>query len=318
MKAFTLDEFDNPPRPRDDLPEPPEPAGGELTVRVHGSSVNPVDAAVAAGMLRGMADYTFPVTLGRDFAGVVEAVGPEVEGQAVGDGVFGFLLHADPDVRRGAWSELTNVPADRYLAIKPASLSFSEAGAAPLAGVTALAAMEAVGPESDDSVLIVGATGGVGSFAVQLAKLAGARVIAPGLPEDKEYLSALGVDEVVPRDGDVAAAVREVAPAGVAALIDTVSRASEALDVYAQALAEDGRVASPVGAAGEGPGRHNVMGSADPAGVEKLAALLEAGTLEVPIQRRYPLEEAGTAMADLAERHTQGKIAISVAPTAPG
>jgi NADPH:quinone reductase len=267
---------------------------------------------IAAGMLRGMAEYEFPVVLGRDFAGTVEQVGAGAERFERGDEVFGFVVHADPVVHHGTWSELTSVPADRLLAHRPASVSVAEAGAAPLAGVTAIAAIDALDLRAGEPVLIVGATGGVGSFAVQQAKLAGARVIAPGLPEDREYLGGLGVDHVVARDGDVAAAVRDLQPGGVAALLDTVSVTPEALSAYAGALAEGGRAASPVGAAGDGPGRHNVMGSSDPGAVGRLAELLEAGHLRVPIQRTYALQDAGAALSDLTGSHTQGKIAVTM------
>src|SRR3954454_19134933 len=97
MRAVTLDSFDAAPVVRDDLPDPRAVAGG-LVVRVRASSVNPVDNAIAAGMLREMVEHDFPVVLGRDYAGTVEAIGSDVEGYAVGDEVFGFLLHANPTV----------------------------------------------------------------------------------------------------------------------------------------------------------------------------------------------------------------------------
>jgi NADPH:quinone reductase len=100
MRAFTLDGFESTPRLRDDLPAPGAGAG-ELIVRVHASSVNPVDAAIASG-LKGMAEYEFPVTLGRDFAGVVEEPGSGVTRHDVGDEVFGFVLHANPAVHDGS------------------------------------------------------------------------------------------------------------------------------------------------------------------------------------------------------------------------
>ena len=100
MRAFTLDGFETQPALRDDLAEP-RPGSGELLVRVRASSVNPADVAIAAGLLKGIAEYEFPVTLGRDFAGVVERVGDGVTGYRAGDEVFGFLLHANPEVHDG-------------------------------------------------------------------------------------------------------------------------------------------------------------------------------------------------------------------------
>jgi NADPH:quinone reductase len=264
-------------------------------------------------MMRGMSEYEFPVTLGRDFAGVVEAVGSAAEGFQVGEEVFGFIQATDPGVGAGSWSEVAIGPAAGFVAQKPGGVDFATAGAAPVAALTAMDAVGAVDLRERETVLIVGATGGVGSFAVQLAKGAGARVIAPGLPEDREYLTELGVDHVIPRDGDVADAVRELEPEGAAALIDTVSSTPGGLDVFAAALADGGKAASPVGAAGEGPGRHNVSGSASTEAVPRLAELLGDGELRVPIQRTYPLERAGAALADLAGEHTQGKLGITVA-----
>jgi NADPH:quinone reductase-like Zn-dependent oxidoreductase len=312
MRGFVLDGFDAQPRLRDDLPAP-DAREGELAVRVLASSVNPVDNAIAAGMLREMYEHEFPVTLGRDFAGVVEAVGSGTDGYAVGDEVFGFLLHADPAVGRGSWSELAIVPAVGLVAAKPAGVGFDAAGAAPLAALTAIAALDALELTGGETLLIVGGTGGVGSFATQLAKRAGAHVIVPGLSEDREFLDELGADEMVARDGDVVAAVRELEPGGAEALIDAVSSTPEDLEVFAAALAEGGRVASSVGAAGEGPGRFNVMGSADPEAIHRLAALLENGELWVPIQRTYGLERAGEALSALSGEHTQGKLALAVA-----
>jgi NADPH:quinone reductase len=311
MRAFVLEDFDSEPRLLDDLPDP-QPGDRELAVRVHGSSVNPVDNAIAAGGLRGMAEYGFPVILGRDFAGVVEAAGQGADYE-VGDEVFGLLLHADPDIHNGSWAEVAIAPATALIARKPPGVDFPAAGAAPLAGLTALAAVSALELSEGESVLIVGAAGGVGSLAVQLARRAGAHIIASGFPEDEGFLVDLGVDHVISRDGDVAAQARELEDEGVAALIDSVSSSPEDLEVFAAALADGGRVASSVGAAGEGAGRHNVMGNADPSAVETLARLLDDGALHVPIQHTYALDDAGTALADLPGKHTQGKLAVAVA-----
>jgi NADPH:quinone reductase-like Zn-dependent oxidoreductase len=313
MKAFVLEDFESEPRLREDLPGAPQPGEGQITVRVHASSVNPVDNAVADGMMRDFAEYKFPVVLGRDFAGVVEGVGAGVDAFQAGDEVFGFAPATDPDIHGGAWTELALVWA-RKAARKPAGVDFASAGAAPVAALTAMAAIKALEVREGETVLIVGAAGGVGCFAVQLAKRAGAHIIAPGLPEDEGFLVDLGVEHVISRDGDVVAQTRELEDGGVAALIDTVSYAPEELEVFAAALADGGRAASPTRAAGEGPGRHNVGGSAEDGQLEELGQLLEDGALRVPIQRTYPLEEAGSALADLFRKHTQGKLAIAVAP----
>ncbi len=309
MKAFTLDDFDVAPGLRDDLPSP-TPGANEVLVRVHASSATPADGAIVAGMLKGMAEHRFPVTLGRDYAGIVAEVGADVSRYSQGDEVFGFVPMMSPDIHVGAWAELIIVPEDAHVARKPNGDDLATAGVAALCAITAIGCVDALELSEGNTVLIVGATGGVGTFAVQLAAATGATVIAPALPEDQAYLRELGVTEIVPREGDVAAEVRQRYPDGVDALIDLVSYAP---GIYEAALKAGGGVSSPLSAAGEGPGRTNVMAVPSPENLERVARLLEAGELEVHIQRTYALEEAGVALSDLAGEHTQGKLAIRVA-----
>src|SRR4051794_25241209 len=192
-------------------------------------------------MLNGMVEHDFPVVLGRDYAGVT--------GYVVGAEVYSFLLRANPTVHDGSWAELIIVGEQASVAAKPHSLDLAAAGAAPLAGITAIAVVDALALSPGETVLIIGATGGVGSFAVQLAVKAGATVIAPALPEDADYLRGLGVSAQPDRDGDIVATVRDAHPDGVEALIDLVSYTSGAFD---GALRQDARVASSTGGAGEG------------------------------------------------------------------
>jgi NADPH2:quinone reductase len=307
MRAFTLDDFGAQPTLRDDITEP-RPGDNELLVRVHASSVNGVDVFIAAGGLKEMVEHAFPVTLGRDFAGVVEQVGAAVGRFRVGAEVFGFLPHADPTVREGSWAELITVPEDMSVATKPRNVDFDHAGVAPLAAITALAAFDALAPAQGKAILVVGATGGVGSFFVQLAAGAGAHVIAPAFAEDHDYLRRLGVSAFVDRDGDVAAAVREPHPDGVDAILDLVSPTPDT-----SLLKDGGRLASPLGAAGEASGRFNLMAQGTPANLQRLAELLESGTLRVPIQRSYRLEQAAEALQALPSTHTVGKLSVALA-----
>jgi NADPH:quinone reductase len=307
MRAFALDSFDGPPGLRDDLPKP-DVGDNELLVRVHASSVNPVDVFIAGGGLEEMAEHEFPVIIGRDFAGVVERVGSGVGRYRVGDEVFGFVLHADPVVHNGSWAELIAVPEDSQVAAKPHSLDFAQSGATPVAALSAVAALDALALAEGETVLVVGAAGGVGSFFVQLAAAAGANVIAPALPEDEDYLRRLGVAELVDRNEDVAAALRETRPEGVDAILDLVSQGPDT-----SLLKEDGRLASTIGAAGDGAGRFNVMAEPTPANLQRLAELLDAGTLRVPVQRSFGLEQAGEALQALPATHTQGKLGLTIA-----
>jgi NADPH:quinone reductase len=145
---------------------------------------------------------------------------------------------------------------------------------------------------------------------VRRAGAAGATVIAPALPEDEPYLREMGVADILPRDGAVAADVRRRFPDGVDALLDNVSYAPGAYDA---ALKDGARVASPNNAAGEGRGRTNVMAMPTSENLERLARLLDAGLFEVPIHKTYPLEQAPAAMNALATAHTQGKLGLKIA-----
>jgi NADPH:quinone reductase-like Zn-dependent oxidoreductase len=307
MRAIAVEAFETGP----DLIELPAPqlAANEVLVRVATSSVNPVDHAIASGMLKDMAEHELPIVLGRDYAGVIELVGTDVTRLAVGDKVFGFVVYANPVVHDGAWAEHIAVAEADGIAKLPALIELSAAGAAPVAGITACLAVDALGLSEGQIVLIVGAAGGVGSLAVQLAARPGAVIIAPGLPDDEDYLRDLGASHVVPRDGDVVAAARELAPGGVDALLDLVSYAPGAYDA---ALKAGARVVSPNGAAGEGAGRTDVMATPTHKNLERVGRLLATGALRVPIHDTVELERAPQALNRLRTEHTQGKLGIRV------
>jgi NADPH:quinone reductase-like Zn-dependent oxidoreductase len=308
MRAVILDAFDTRPAVRAVLVEP-TPTVDQILVRVHTSSINPVDNAIAAGMLKEMAEHEFPVILGRDYAGTVERLGAEVSGYAVGDEVYGFLLAANPAVHNGSWAELITVTAEMSIAPKPAGVDFGSAGSAPLVGITAMTAVDALALSEGDTVLIVGATGGVGSCAVQLAVQAGATVLAPALPEDADFLHVVGVGEQIDRNADIVAAVRTSHADGVDALLDVVSFVPGGFD---GALKEGARVASSNGAAGEGPGRTNVMANPSRENLDRLAGMLDAGTLKVHVQDTFDLDGASDALQTLQTAHVQGKLSIRV------
>jgi NADPH2:quinone reductase len=308
MRTITIESFEGGPA----LQEAPAPQVGpsEVLVRVRASSVNPMDGAIAAGMLKDMVEHEFPVVLGRDFAGVVEQVGEGVDFVSPGDEVFGVVPAIGAKVHDGAWAELI-AASEQTTVRKPDGVDTPTAGAVGLAGVTAIMLVDALELSQGDSVLVVGATGGVGSIVVQLAKAAGATVLASTLPEDEEFLRGLGVDEVFPRDGDLVALARERHPDGVDALVDAVTPYQPT--PYDGVLRDGGRVASPTNAAGEGPGRTNVMNSPSPETLGRIARHLADGTLKVPIQQTFDLAQAPEALQTLQAGHTQGKIAIRVA-----
>lgn len=308
MKAVTLDSFGAQPAFRDDLPEPA--AGpGDVVVRVRASSLNPVDQSIADGILKAIAEHEFPVVLGRDFAGTVETAGPAVTGVQAGDLVYGFVPPWNPRVHAGTWAERIVLPGGQFLAHVPDGVPVQVAGAAPLVILTAMAAVDAVRPRPGQTVLVVGATGGVGTAAVQLAAAAGATVIAPARSGDEAYLRDLGVGQVIDRDGDIAESLRGVQ---ADALIDLVSYSPDGFERYAAFLKPGGPAASALRAAGEGPGRTNVAAIPAPENLRRVSALLSEGTVRIPIQATHRLEDVPAALQAFGSSHKQGKHAVTL------
>ena len=216
MRALVITDFDAAPILQDI--DRPEPATGEVQVRVRAASVNGFDQAVAAGYVKGLMEHRFPVVLGKDFAGEVHALGVGVDGFSVGDRVFGVVTKAY--LGDGSFGEYVNVPTDIGLARLPDSIGFAEAAALGLAGAAALASVDAAGLGAGQTVLVAGATGGVGNQAVQLAARAGATVIATAATGAATALvTGLGATEIVDYSGDVAAAVLATHPGGVDAVL---------------------------------------------------------------------------------------------------
>ena len=309
MRAIAIDDFGTAPA-LSDLPMP-EPGPGEVLVRVHASSLNGFDLSVAAGWLKGMMEHRFPVVLGKDFAGTVEAVGAGVSRFAVGDRVFGVVMK--PVLGDGAFGEFVTVPESFGITHMPAELSFQTAGALGLAGVAALMAVDAVAPAADETVLVSGATGGVGAFAVQLAAARGAQVIATAKPGDEStFARQTGAAQTVDHSGDLAAAVRALHPNGVHAVIHLAGDGIQLSDL----LVSGGRIASTLGLGPDQLGDRPVTGTSiwatpDAPRLDRLAADVTAGQLQVPIRATYRLEDVPQAMADF-RAGTLGKLVVTL------
>jgi NADPH:quinone reductase len=311
MQALALESFDGPPAVID-VAEP-EAGPGEVLVRVHAASVNAYDLGVAAGAMKDYLPYAFPVVIGNDLAGVVEAIGDGVEGFSAGDRVFG-MLGGKGTIHDGTFAELAN-PSAGSIAIAPDALPDTDAGSLAVAGTTAMSAMEAVDPGKDARVLIIGATGGVGTFAIQLAALRGAHVIASVRPGDEDFVTDLGAAETVDYTGDVIAAIRGRYPDGIDAVIDAVSRDHDAFAALAGIVHAGGRAASVVGGAGDASQIGGVSVSnagGNPAHLAALAALVVEGKLRVAIRRTYGLADSAQALRDFATEHTLGKLVITM------
>ncbi|WP_155375021.1 NADP-dependent oxidoreductase [Catellatospora vulcania] len=293
-----------------DVPTP-SAGPGEVRVKVSASSLNGFDTAVISGHMAAFMEHRFPVVLGRDFAGAVDQLGDGVEGFATGDAVFGVVLTFP--LQAGGFGEYVVVPSTS-LARVPDGLDLTTAGALGLAGAAAATVVDAIAPLPGETVLIMGATGGVGSLVVQLAAARGAVVLATADPgEGTRLVRRLGAHYVIDRTGDVIGQVAAIAPGGVKAAVHLAG------DPFALAelIAPGGRFASLLGIGQDQMGVHDVVALSvnadlDPAGLEHLAAQVAAGRLEVPVQRTYQLDEVPQAFADFAAGSV-GKLAVRLA-----
>ena len=281
-----------------------------VLIQVAAAGVNPVDWKIVAGYLQGAFPHHLPLIPGWDVAGEVVAVGPGVTEVTPGDRVAAYARK--DDVQHGTFAELVAAPI-RGVAKVPDGVDLVTAGALPLVGLTAHQLLDATGVGAGDTVLVHAAAGGVGSVAVQLAALRGARVIGTAGERNHDYLRSLGAEPV--EYGDSAATltahVREVAPDGVDVVLDFVG--GDSLESAPDVLAEGGRVGSIVDAdAVKKLGGHYVFVRPDAGMLAELLALVAAGSLRVEIAERFPLDRAGDALAANKAGHVRGKVVITV------
>lgn len=292
-----------------ELTDRPTPKVGpdSVLVRVRAASVNPVDWKMREGYLDQVMDVEFPVVPGWDVAGVVERVGLDTPELQVGDEVYGYVRK--DWVQAGTFAELVAAPV-RTLARKPASLSFEEAAAVPLAGLTAYQSIERAGVREGQTVLVHAAAGGVGQFAVQIARARGARVIGTASERNHEHLRGLGAEPVVYGDG-LADRVRALAPQGVDVVLDYGS--DDLVPTTRAVLAEGGTVASIVDAAARDElGGHYVWVRPSTTDLDALSALADAGQLRVDVAEVFDLADAAAAHEASAAGHVRGKVVVRV------
>ncbi|MGN6871285.1 MAG: NADP-dependent oxidoreductase [Solirubrobacteraceae bacterium] len=284
--------------------ERPVPGPGQVLVRVKAAGINPGEASIRKGLLHERWPAVFPSGEGSDLAGVVEEVGPEVDAFAPGDEVLGWTD------QRASHAELVLAPVNQLIH-KPAGVSWEVAGALFVAGVTAYAAVRAVGASSGDTVVVSGAAGGVGSLTAQLSRLAGSAVIGLAGESNHQWLLEHGAIPVAYGDG-VVGRIREVSDGHVDALIDTFGGGYVAMAIDELGIAPD-RVDTIIDWDAAEKYGAKMDGSAAGASTEvltELIKLVDGGQLEVPIARVYPLEEVRDAYRELERRHTRGKIVL--------
>ena len=304
MKAVRFDEY-GPVAVLDvrDVPIP-EAGPGQVLIRVKAAGINPGEAKIRDGLLHEIWPATFPSGQGSDFAGVVERLGPGVTAVAERDEVIGWVD------TRSSQAEYV-VASEDDLAPRPSGLPWEVAGAIPVAGFTAWAMVRAVDVRPGDTVVVAGAAGGVGSLAVQLAKRAGATVIGLAGPSNHDWLKRHDVLPVAYGDG-VVDRIREAAKTQVDAFLDTYGGdyVELALNDLAVSPERIDSVTRPDAAAKYGIKVDGNGAGASAATLEKLAGLIAAKELELPIARTYPLADVATAYTQLAKGHIRGKIVL--------
>jgi NADPH:quinone reductase-like Zn-dependent oxidoreductase len=283
-----------------DLDPPPVAPDGVL-VRVRAAALNPVDVGIREGRLAGGFPATFPVILGWDAAGVVEKVGPAVTWFRPGDEVYGYCRRHN--LQYGTYAEFTTVP-EGFLAPKPSSLSFEQAAAIPLAGLTAHQSLEALGLRGGETLFVNSGSGGVGHLAIQLAVARGAQVIAAASPRNHDFLRELGAEPVdYELDG---------VPAGVDAAFDM--RGGDEQRQACALLRRGGRIVSIRQPPEEREGYEAHYVFVRPSGYDlaEMNDLIADGRLRPHVEASYPLERAAEAMEHLEDGHVRGKLVLTV------
>jgi len=309
MKAVRFHEYGDSDVLRYEDAEQPVPAAGEVRIDVAATSFNPVDDGIRGGYLQDPFPVTLPHIPGIDVAGTVDAVGEGVENVAVGDAVVGFL----PMTADGAAAEYAIAPAE-ILAPAPTSIPLPDAAALPMAGLTAWQGLfDDAGLTAGQRVLINGAGGAVGGYAVQLAKRAGAHVIATASPRSAERVRSAGADEVIDH---TAAEVTVAEPVDV--LLNLARIAPEKLVDLAALVASGGVVVNTVptiatpGDEARGVRTVGVFVRSDAEQLSRLTALVDSGELRIDVAERVPLTELPAVHAKASAGDVSGKVVVVV------
>jgi len=308
MKAVLIHQYGSPEELKYEDTAIPEIQPDEVLIKVMATSVNPVDIKVRQGHDK-FAKRTFPVILGWDVSGVIEKVGNKVDDFTVGDEVF-----ARPNVaRNGTYAEYVAVQA-KEISPKPVTLDHLQSAAIPLAGLTAWQGIFDHGElQAGQKILIQGAAGGVGTFAVQLAKWKGAYVIGTASQDHIQFLKELGADEVI----DYKKEKFEEVLKDLDVVFDTIGGDTQLKSL--QVLKPGGILVSTVGindpdaVKAKGIIGKAYMAQSVPANLEQLADLADAGKIKPIISEVLPLEEVRKAHETIEKGHTKGKIVIKVA-----
>ena len=289
----------------------PEPKAGEVLVKIHAAGVNPVDWKIRTGYLQQHMPLQLPVTLGGDFAGVIEAVGPEVKDFKLDDEVYGGagLFNGGS----GSFAQFATTKADS-IAAKPRKVNFTEAGALPLVGVSALQALtEHLHLANGQKILIHGGAGGIGGIAIQIAKHLGAYVATTVSTKNADYVKLLGADQII----DYKKQNFEEAVSGFDAVLDLVGG-----DTYVRSfkvLKKGGRIVSLLEQPREelrkqyGVEASVMFTQITTQRLAYLAKLVDQGDVKVHIDKIFPLDQATAALLYVEKESPKGKVVVKVA-----
>jgi NADPH:quinone reductase-like Zn-dependent oxidoreductase len=316
MKAIALTTFGGPEVLHPvELPEP-HAGPGEVRIRVHAAAVSPADTLIRSGQSAPFLRQPPPYIPGLDAAGVIDEVGAGVSARlAPGDRVMALVNPTRP--AGGAYVELLVLP-ENYVALAPVRASHAEAATLPLNGLTSRLALDRLAMTAGQTVVVTGAAGAVGGYAVQLAKADGLRVIADASPADAALVAALGADEVVPRGPGMARRVRELAPAGADGAVDAAAIGA----ALVPALRDHGSIAIVRGGPPQASQRgifyvpvnvHEYDGNLGQ--LDELRAQADRRQLTLRVARVLPAEQAGRAHQLLEAGGTRGRLVLDFSPS---
>jgi NADPH2:quinone reductase len=287
----------------------PKPGPGQVLVKLKAAALNPLDVKLATGVMKDHMPVEHPFALGLDAAGTVDALGEGVQDLGIGDEVIAFTNGGS-----GALAEYALANAGPTVVRRPTGLDVVKGAALPVAAMTAAAAITAAAVPDGGTLLVIGATGGVGSFVVQLAAQAGVKVLATATKDEVDYVCGLGAKEAIDYTvGDVAELALAAEPGGVDAVIDLINFGS-GLTATAAAAKPSGRIVSTLG----GPPSFDRDVTAVYTGVEGGIGTLEelvgkaaSGTLAIEVSSVRPFSEVVAAVVDFATAATRGKAVIT-------
>jgi NADPH:quinone reductase-like Zn-dependent oxidoreductase len=296
-----------------DVPKP-QAGEGEVVVRIHAAGVNPVDWKIREGWLKDMFPHRFPIILGWELAGVVEESGSKTGRFKSGDPVYAYARL--PEIHSGTYAEYMALP-ESYLARKPNNLTMTEAASVPLTTLTAYQMLDAGHLQAGQSVFILGASGGVGSSAVQLAVIRGARVIGLASADNHAYLKSLGADAAIDyQRGDFIQSLGELVPQGADLVLDLVG--GDTLARGQLCVRPGGRLVSitEVVDAEELKQRDvrfaYVFVEPNAQQLDHIREWIESGRFKSNVTHAFGLDEVAKAHAQMQTGHTRGKIVLQI------